>query len=54
MVAVLLRVAVPLAPFALYYLFLYKRWFDFKYWVHQMIDIVNFFIVLFLLYVNEE
>ena len=31
MVAVLLRVAVPLAPFALYYLFLYKRWFDFKY-----------------------
>ena len=31
MVAVFLRVAVPLAPFALYYFFLYKRWFDLNY-----------------------
>ena len=52
-VAVFLLVAVPLAPFALYYLFFYKMWFDLSYGVHQPID-VDFFIVLFLLYVNEK
>ena len=30
-VAVFLRVAVPLAPFLLHYLFLYKRWLDLHY-----------------------
>ena len=34
MIAVFLRVAVPLAPFALYYLFLYKMWFELNYGVH--------------------
>ena len=48
MVAVFLRVAVPLAPFALYYLFLYKRWFDLNYRVHQPIGVVDFFVISFL------
>ena len=47
MVAVFLRVAVPLAPFALYYLFLYKRWFDLNYRVHQPIGVVDFFFFFF-------
>ena len=54
MVAVILRVAVPLAPFALYYLFLYKRWFDLNYRVHQPIDVVDIFVILFLFYIDEK
>ena len=51
MVAIFLRVAVPLIPFALYYLFLYKRWFDLSYRVHQPIDVVDFFFYyIFVLY----
>ena len=48
MVAVFLRVAVPLAPFTLYYFFLYKRWFELNYGVYQPIDVVDFFVVPFL------
>ena len=48
MIAVFLRVAVPLAPFALYYFFLYKRWLELNYGVHQPIDVVDFFVVCFL------
>ena len=48
MVAVFLRVAVPLAPFTLYYFFLYKRWFELNYGVHQPINVVDFFVVPFL------
>ena len=51
MVAVFLRVAVPLAPFALYYLFLYKRWFDLNYRVHQPIGVVDFFFFFFFFFV---
>ena len=47
MVAVFLSVAVLLAPFALYYLFLYKRWFDLNYRVHQPVDVVDFFVIFF-------
>ena len=47
-IAVFLRVAGPLAPFALYYFFLYKRWLELNYGVHQPIDIVDFFVVCFL------
>ena len=54
MVAVFLRVAVPLALFALYYLFLYKRWFYLNYRVHQPIDVVDFFVTLFLFYIDEK
>ena len=54
MVAVFLRVVVPLALFALYYLFLYKRWFDLNYRVHQPIDVVDFFVTLFLFYIDEK
>ena len=53
MVAVFLRVAVPLAPFTLYYFFLYKRWFDLNYRVHQPIDVVDFFVISFLFYIDE-
>ena len=53
MVAVFLRVAVPLTPFALYYLFLYKRWFDLNYGVHQPVD-VDFFVIFFLFYIYEK
>ena len=48
MVAVFLRVAVPMAPFALYYFFLYKRWLELNYGVHQPVDVVDFFVVPFL------
>ena len=48
MIAVFLRVAVPLAPFALYYFFLYKRWLELNYGVHQPVDVVDFFVVPFL------
>ena len=48
MVAVFLRVAVPLAPFTLYYFFLYKRWFELDYRVHQPVYVVDFFVVPFL------
>ena len=48
MIAVFLRVAVPLAPFALYYFFLYKRWFELNYGVHQPVDVVDFFVISFL------
>ena len=48
MVAVFLRVAVPLAPFTLYLFFLYKRWFELNYGVHQPVDVVDFFVVPFL------
>ena len=51
MVAVFLHVAVPLTPFALCYLFLYKRWFDLHYGVHQPVDVVDFFVIFFLLYI---
>ena len=56
MVAVFLHVAVSLAPIALYYLFLYKRWFDFNYRVHQPVDVVDFFIIFsfFLFYIYEK
>ena len=47
MIAVFLRVAVPLAPFALYYLFLYKRWFELNCGVHQPVDVVDFFVIFF-------
>ena len=43
-VAVFLRVC-NLAPFTLYYLFLYKRWFDLNYGVHQPVDVVEFFVI---------
>ena len=48
MVAVFLHVAVPLAPFTLYYFFFYKRWFELNYGVHQPVDVVDFFVVPFL------
>ena len=48
MIAVFLRTAVPLASFALYYLFLYKRWFELNYGVHQPVDVVDFFVTSFL------
>ena len=48
MVAVFLRVTVPLAPFTLYYFFLYERWFELNYGVHQPVDVVDFFVVPFL------
>ena len=54
MIAVFLRVAVPLAPFALYYLFLYKRWFELNYGVHQPVDVVDFFVIFFLFYIYEK
>ena len=41
MIAVFLRMAVPLAPFALYYFFLYKRWLELNYGVHQPVDVVD-------------
>ena len=53
-VAVFLRVAVPLTPFALYYLFLYKRWFDLNYGVYQPVDVVDFFVIFFLFYIYEK
>ena len=43
MVAVFLRVC----NFALYYLFLYKRWFDLNYRVHQPVDVVDIFVIFF-------
>ena len=46
-VAIFLRVAVSLASFALYYLFLYKRWFDLNYEVHQPVDVVDLFVTFF-------
>ena len=49
MIAVFLRVAVSLAPFALYYFFLYKRWFELNYGVHQPVDVVDCYF-LFVLY----
>ena len=55
-VAVFLRVC-NLAPFALYYLFLYKRWFDLNYGVHQPVDVVEFFVIsffFFLFYIYEK
>ena len=45
-VAVFLRVC-NLAPFALYYLFLYKRWFELNCGVHQPVDVVDFFVIFF-------
>ena len=48
MIAVFLHVAVPLAPFALYYFFLYKRWFELNYGVHQPVNVVDFFVISFL------
>ena len=48
MIAVFLRVAVLLAPFALYYFFLYKRWLELNYGVHQPVDVVDFFVICFL------
>ena len=48
MIAVFLRVAVPLAPFALYYFFLYKRWLELNYRVHQPVNVVDSFVVCFL------
>ena len=54
MVAVFLRVAVSLAPFALYYLFFYKRWFGLNYRVHKPIDVVDFFVIFFLFYIDEK
>ena len=54
MIAVFLRVAVPLAPFALYYLFLYKSWFDLNYGVHQPVDVVDFFVIFFVFYIYEK
>ena len=53
MIAVFLRVAVSLAPFALYYLFLYKSWFDLNYGVHQQ-DVVDFFVIFFVFYIYEK
>ena len=59
MVAVFLRVAIPLhctiSFFTrLYYFFLYKRWFDLNYGVHQPVDIVDFFVIFFLFYIYEK
>ena len=48
MIAVFLRVAVLLAPFALYYFFLYMRWLELSYGVHQPVDVVDFFVISFL------
>ena len=53
-IAVSLRVAVPLAPFALYYLFFYKSWFDLNYGVHQPVDVVNFFVIFFVFHIYEK
>ena len=52
MVAVFLRVAVSLEAFALYYLFLYKRWFDLNYGVHQPVDVVDFFVIFFFRFIS--
>ena len=54
MVAVFLRVAVPLTPFALHYLFHYKRRFDLNYGVHQPVNVVDFFVTFFLFYIYEK
>ena len=54
MIAVFLRLAVPLAPFALYYFFLYKRWLELNYGVHQPVDVVDFFVIFFLFYIYEK
>ena len=54
MVAVFLRVAVPLTPFALYYLFLYKRWFDLNCGVHQPVNVKDIFVIFFLFYIYEK
>ena len=54
MIAVFLRVAVHLALFALYYLFLCKRWFQLNYGVHQPVDVVDFFVIFFLFYIYEK
>ena len=54
MIAVFLCVAVPLAPFALYHLFFYKRLFNLNYRVHQPIDVVDFFLISFLFYIDEK
>ena len=53
-VAVFLRVAVPLTPFALHYLFHYKRRFDLNYGVHQPVNVVDFFVTFFLFYIYEK
>ena len=47
MIAVFLRVTVPFATFALYYFFLYKRWLELNYGVHQLVDVVDFFVICF-------
>ena len=54
MIAVFLHVAVHLALFALYYFFLYNRWFELNYGVHQPVDVVDFFVISFLFYIYEK
>ena len=54
MVAVFLRVAAPLTPFALYYPFLYKRWLDLNYGVHQPVVVIDFFVIFFSFYIYEK
>ena len=54
MIAVFLRVAVLLAPSALYYLFLYNRWFDLNYRVHQPVDVVDFFVIIFFCFISMK
>ena len=49
MIAVFLHMAVPLAPFALYYFFLsFERWLELNYGVQQRVDVIDFFVICFL------